>query len=293
MLPDSFTPDFLRRLELVKIRSRRAFLGTRQGGHVSIKRGHGIEFADYRQYELGDNPRHIDWGVYARSDRLYVKKYQEEQDLNIYVVIDASASMFTPRSDRKWERAREIALALGYVALLEQDTVTVSVPGFYNSPAIHGGRAIHQLSKDLLAIEPSEHRDFLKGLKRAVAQMRFPGVAVVISDLLMPGEELREVFNLLRSKNMDTTAIQVLGPQDIEPLPNLESVIAVDSETGSEIAVALSAEAREDYGALLQAHNTALQEFLAGARISYVQALTTQDLSDFMVNNLPSTGLLR
>ena len=69
MLPASFTNEFLRQLELLRLQGRRAFLGTRQGGHLSIKRGHGIEFSDYRNYELGDHPRYIDWGVYARSER--------------------------------------------------------------------------------------------------------------------------------------------------------------------------------------------------------------------------------
>ena len=69
-LPEAFTPQFLKQLEMFRINARRMFLGSKQGGHLSPKRGHGIEFSDYRKYELGDNPRHIDWGVYARTERL-------------------------------------------------------------------------------------------------------------------------------------------------------------------------------------------------------------------------------
>src|SRR5262245_21429064 len=116
MLPATFTPEFLRNLELFKIKARRAYLGNRQGGHISPKRGHGIEFSDFREYELGDNPRWIDWGVYARTDRLYVRRYQEEQNLSVLVVVDASHSMRTPPEDKKWESARDLALALSYVA---------------------------------------------------------------------------------------------------------------------------------------------------------------------------------
>ena len=85
---ETFTPAFLRQLELLRLRARRSYLGTRQGGHLSLKRGHGIEFSDYRKYELGDDPRHIDWSAYARSERLYIKRFREEQDLSVLLLLD-------------------------------------------------------------------------------------------------------------------------------------------------------------------------------------------------------------
>ena len=75
-------PDNLRKLELLRLRSKRKFLGTRQGGNISIKRGHGIEFADYRKYELGDDPRHIDWGVYGRTCLLYTSPSPRDATLS-------------------------------------------------------------------------------------------------------------------------------------------------------------------------------------------------------------------
>lgn len=292
MLPQSFTPEFLRQLELVKIQSRRAFLGKRQGGHVSPKRGHGIEFSDYRQYELGDNPRHIDWGVYARSDRLYVKKYQEEQDLNIYMIIDASISMFTPEQDAKWIRARDIAMALAYVALLQQDNVMLIAPGKLVSPSYFGGRAIQLVSRDLMKIEQGQG-EFLPLFKKTMARVRFPGVAIVLSDFMMPHVELFEFFNLLRARNLDVTAIQVLGHSEINPLAGMQSARIVDSETGEQVEIALSEEARSEYAELLKEHNQKLQEFLASAQIGFVQSLPDQSLSQFVIDNLSKTGLLK
>ena len=93
MLPEVFTPAILRQLEMLKLSSRRAFLGQRQGAHLSLKRGQGVEFYDYRKYELGDNPRHIDWGLYGRSERIYVKRFREEQSLSVLVLLDSSPSM--------------------------------------------------------------------------------------------------------------------------------------------------------------------------------------------------------
>jgi len=293
MLPDSFTPEFLRQLELVKIRSRKQFLGSRQGGHISPKRGHGIEFADFRKYELGDNPRHIDWGVYARSDRLYVKKYQEEQDLNIYLIIDGSASMFTPLEDGKWQIACEIAIALAYVALMEQDSVTVLSPGLLMSPSYYGGRAIHELSRTLLAVRPSAPIDFVKAFKQLSGRVRFPGVAIVLSDFLMPLSSIREIFNALRSRNMDITAVQLLGPNDLDPLKDLDNARVIDSETGEELEVNLSAEARQDYNYFLEQHNKKLEEYFSGAQINYVSSRSDQPLSEFVIENLAKTGLLK
>ena len=293
MLPDTFTPALLRQLELLKIRSRRAYLGTRQGGHLSLKRGHGIEFSDYRRYELGDNPRHIDWGVYARSDRLVVKTFREEQDLSVLVLLDSSASMFTPASDNKWTRGCEIALALAYIALMEQDSVTVSAPGIFHSPSYYGARAIHELTNSLLSAPRNPSAQFLVEAQRAVTRVRIPGVAVLVSDFLMPLVDVQALVNVMRAKNLDITAIQLLGPEDIDPLQNQSDVIAVDSETGEHIEVGLDPRQREQYAALLEDHNKQVQEILASARVRYIRAETATPLAEFLIRSLASSGLLK
>ena len=293
MLPETFTPDFLRQLELLRIKARRAFLGTRQGGHVSPKRGHGIEFADYRKYELGDNPRHIDWGVYARSDRLYVRKYQEEQDLKVFMLLDASASMLNPAADHKWEMARDIALALSYVALMAQDSVQVFVPGAFSGPVCYGGRAIHSLAGSLMKLNLKQGADFQGGIRSSLARVRFPGVALVISDFLMPLDRIFEIFNILRARNMEVTAVQVLGAGDIEPLRGMETARAIDSESGESVDLNMGETFLAEYGMLLADHNYRLRSFLAESQISYVRALSSQSVPEFVMEHLSSTGLLR
>ena len=293
MLPDTFTPELLRQLELVKIRARRAFLGTRQGGHVSLKRGHGIEFSDYRRYELGDNPRHIDWGVYARSDRLVVKTFQEEQDLSVLLLLDTSASMFTPATDNKWKRACEIALALAYVALMEQDSVRVAAPGLMDSPLYYGSRAIHELSAEISKIKQASRGNYKLEAQRAVSRMRFPGVAVFISDFLMPPEDAHSIINLMRAKNLDITAIQVLGPSDLNPLEGQADVIAVDSETGELVELSMNRQMRDQYSYLMEEHQKKIEGIFADAAVRSTKAITSQALNEFLVLNLPATGLLK
>lgn len=293
MLPKSFSPEYLRQLELMRIRARRAFLGTRQGGHQSIKRGHGIEFSDYRKYVLGDNPRHIDWGVFARNEKLYVKRFQEEQDLQVLIVIDGSASMITPDEDGKWQMACDIALSLIYIALMQHDTVRICVPGLFDSAAYSGGRAFHSASRDLMEVVPGERKDFLEGVRRGLSRMRFPGLAIFISDFLLPPETIRTSINAMRAKNLDITAIQVLGPHDLSPEYDRSTARFIDSETGEELLLSLDEESLAEYSYLLDKHNTALQEFLTENRISFSQALTTQGVREYVIHTLSQvSGLL-
>ena len=292
MLPPSFTPALLAQLELLKIRTRRAFLGNRAGGHLSLKRGHGIEFSDYRHYELGDNPRHIDWGVYARSDRLYVKRFQEEQNLSVLIVLDTSASMGVPEHEGKWTTARDIALMLSYVALMEQDSVSVAALGAFQTPGLSGGRAVHQLAGQLMKLEPGRAFDPPLEFHRAAARIRFPGAAVIISDFLWPFEQIEQSILALRARNLDITAIQVLSPSDVSPGAGEDNLIAVDSETGEEISLHLNDTQRERYGTLLIEHNQKLKNFLADCRIPYALAGSAQPLGSFLNEKLLETGLL-
>jgi uncharacterized protein (DUF58 family) len=293
MLPEQFTPEFFRRLELLKLRSRRSYLGTRQGGHLSLKRGHGIEFSDYRQYEPGDSPRHIDWGLYARSDRLYVKRFQEEQNLTMLLVVDGTASMVTPLEDQKWERARDIALALSYVALMEQDAVTLSVPGVLHSPLYSGAQAFHQIVRELSIAPAVERCDFAREAQRAVNRVRFPGLAVFISDFLMPISQIEQVLVSMRAKALDITAVQVLGPHDKEPLPLQADAIAVDSESGEEVAISMSPQALLDYREYLAQHMQTVRQLFLDARVGFCQTTTSDDFTEFVVQSLARTGLLQ
>ena len=108
-LPDEFTPGFLARLEKLRVRTRQRYAGMGRGMHLSPKRGSSLEFNDYRHYSPGDDFRHIDWGLYGRSDKLYIKLFQEEEDLLTYIFVDASASMGFPAADRKQVQYRPVA----------------------------------------------------------------------------------------------------------------------------------------------------------------------------------------
>src|ERR1700675_920132 len=128
-LPDEFTPGFLARLEKLRISTRHRYAALGRGIHPSPKRGSSLDFNDYRHYSPGDDFRYIDSGLYGRSDKLYIKLFQEEEDLLTYIFVDASASMGYPAGDRKFESAMLTALALAYVALASGDRVLLRVLG--------------------------------------------------------------------------------------------------------------------------------------------------------------------
>src|SRR5712675_3311115 len=152
-LPDEFTPWFLARLEKLRIRTRQRYAGLGRGMHLSPKRGSSLEFNDYRHYSPGDDFRYIDWGLYGRTDKLYIKLFKEEEDLLTYIFLDASASMGLPEADRKFPMAVATALAFAYVALAQGDRVMIrvmagdgkaSTPGF-----VYGRHRIVELAQRL------------------------------------------------------------------------------------------------------------------------------------------------
>ena len=105
----------LKKLEALQLKSRRTFLGSRQGQHRSLRKGHGLEFDDHRSYAPGDDYRYIDWAVYGRTDKIYLKQFREEQDLSVSVLIDSSKSMI--HTEKKFSYAKSLGLALSYTAL--------------------------------------------------------------------------------------------------------------------------------------------------------------------------------
>ena len=125
---DLLDPALLVRLERVDIRSNKMFPGKLQGERRSKRRGQSVEFDDYRNYVPGDDLRFIDWNVYARLDRLFIKLFLEEEDLALHLILDASASMHAG-SPSKARFAAQVALALGHIGLVNNNRVTASIFG--------------------------------------------------------------------------------------------------------------------------------------------------------------------
>jgi uncharacterized protein (DUF58 family) len=266
--------NILRQLDAFSLRTRKAVLGLRQGSHRSQRRGHGVEFAEYRNYELGDNPRYIDWNLFARSDKLYIKRYLEEENVSLFIVLDASPSLTHPALRAKWEAATALTALSSYIALASQDPVVLSILGGATTSSFWGGRAFHsvksflQKTTDQLAEAP-RNIDLANEARRAATRMTFPGICLFISDFLYPLETTAKILSAFRARNMELHAVQILGDSDMEPSPGSEGSTLLDSETGEIAAVSLDADARAQYTELLSRHNRAIRDYCLSHQVQF------------------------
>jgi uncharacterized protein (DUF58 family) len=277
------TADTLRLLDALALRSKRSFYGQRQGAHRSQRRGHGVEFAEYRKYELGDSPRAIDWNLYSRSDKLYIKRYLEEENVELYVIIDGSRSMTHSALRAKWDLASTIATCASYIALATQDPVTVSVLGGPHSQSFWGGKAFTPLTRfidaatQFISTDEVASIDLAEEARRAATRTKFPGICLFLSDFLYPIATVAATLAGFRARNMEIHAIQVLGSSDLKPVASSPNATLVDSETGATHGISFTSETAAQYQQLLTEHNQALREYCLKHQITYTQTATDSE----------------
>lgn len=297
MLPEPFNPQFLTQLETLRLRTRKEFLGSHPGSYASPRRGTSLEFSDYRRYAPGDDLRYLDWGIYARSDRLYIKVFREEVDLFVYVFIDASASMGFPSTEAKFLPASHIGLALSYVVLANHDHVKLHLlQGESSSPAspfYRGRRRMNDCIRFATSLQPRGALDLAAVLKDQLQKLRKPGKAILISDFMMPARSYQQGLNLLRALNLDIATIQVLSRQEVDPPFANGGLDLVDSETEREVKLQWSARARQEYQSKLAHHNSELRSFCHQSGIHYSLYMNDRDLSEFVFATLPAIGLFK
>jgi uncharacterized protein (DUF58 family) len=297
MLPEPFTPRFLGQLETLRLRTRKEFLGGHSGSYASPRRGTSLEFADYRRYAPGDDLRYLDWGIYARSDRLYIKLFREEVDLFAYIFIDASASMGFPSVREKFLPASHVAAALSYVVLANHDHVKIHLLGepaaSIASPFFRGRRRMVDCVQFTAAATPAGPMDMAASLAHHLQKLRRPGKAILISDFLMPAPSYQQGLNLLRAFNLDIAVVQVLTRQEVEPPFAFGGVNLIDSETNAEIKLQWDDRARQNYQAKLAHHNSEIRSFCHQSGIHYSLYVTDRDFSDFIFATLPAIGLFK
>src|SRR4051812_7697402 len=190
--PTVFDEGFLRQLERLGVLMKQPARGGLKGGRRSVKRGQSVEFADYRDYSLGDDLRQLDWNVYARLEKLFVKLFVEEEDVTVTLLVDASASMANGHPE-KLLFAKRAAAALGYIGLASEDRVAVSAlvgRTARRRAALRGSGRVFRLLADLSAIEPLDGpTDLVVAARHAAAQLHGRGVVVLLSDLLDPAAD--------------------------------------------------------------------------------------------------------
>ena len=284
--PTVFDEAFLRQLERLLLLMRSPVRGGLKGGRRSVKRGRSVEFADYRDYTLGDDLRQLDWNVYARLERLFVKLFVEEEDVTVTLLVDASASMATGHPS-KLLFAKRAAAALGYIGLASEDRVAVSALSgriARRRPAMRGSGRIFRLLADLSAIEPAEGpTDLVAAVRHAAAQLHGRGVVILVSDLLDPAAD--KVIRELAATGSELVILHVLSPDELDP--RLEGDLRlVDIETGDGIDVTVDLATVDAYKDRLAGWKAGFADLAAKRRASYVDLCSDTNLAELMFAEL-------
>jgi uncharacterized protein (DUF58 family) len=284
--PTVFDEAFLRQLERLLVMMRSPVRGGLKGGRRSVKRGQSVEFADYRDYALGDDLRQLDWNVYARLERLFVKLFIEEEDVTVSLLVDASASMAAGRP-AKLLFAKRAAAALGYIGLASEDRVTVSALAgrmARRRAAMRGSGRVFRLLADLSSIEPADGpTDLVAAARHAAAQLRGKGVVILFSDLLDPGAD--RIIRELAATGSELIVLHVLSPEELDPA--LEGDLRlVDVETGDGVDVTVDLATLDAYKARLAAWKQDFADLAARRRASYVDLSSDTNLAILMFNEL-------
>ena len=282
--------EFLAQLERFAVLSRRAFRGRVKGERRSPRKGSSVEFSDYRAYGVGDDIRYVDWNIYARLDRLYLKLFVDEEDLCLHLLLDASASMEFGEPS-KLEYGARLAAALGFVGLVNLERVGVGVlrermaEGW--SPA-RGRNQVLPLMEFLGRLRPSGATCLSDSLAQYALRAREAGVAVLISDLMDPAGYERGLKALLE-RRFEVHVIHLLAADEMNPGFGGD-VRLVDAETGELRDLTLDGEALRVYRQRLRDFLERAEQFCRGKELSYYRVVTDTPVQDFVLGQLK--GLL-
>jgi uncharacterized protein (DUF58 family) len=284
--PTVFDESFLRQLERLQLLMKAPVRGGLKGGRRSVKRGQSVEFADFRDYALGDDLRQLDWNVLARLEKLFVKLYVEEEDITIHFLLDASASMVAG-TPPKLQFAKRAAAALGYIGLASEDRVAVTAlvaRAGRRQVALRGSGRVFRLLAALSGINAADgSTDLLAAARHAAAQLSGRGVIVLLSDLLDPAAD--RVIRELAATGSELIVLHVLSPEELDP--TLEGdVRLVDVESGAGIDVTVDLATIDDYKARLAAWQEGFAELAAKRNATYVPISTDLPLTELVFAEL-------
>ncbi len=286
-------PQFLARLEQLELVSRKIFLGRMKGERRSKRKGQSVEFADYRNYVVGDDLRFLDWNLYARLDKLFLRLFMEEEDLHVHVLVDASLSMDfgTPT---KLHYARQVAAALGFVGLVNLDRVVVQAFSdrlTQTSPVLRGRRSLWRLLDFLGKVEPAGSSDLARAMKEFTVRSSGKGVVVLLGDFMDKGG-YEDGLRYLVARRMDVYAIQILSQEEIEP-DVVGDLQLVDVEDADVAEITVNGPLLKRYKQNLAAYRAALHQFCTRRGVACLFTSTEVPFDRLVLTYLRQRGLIR
>jgi uncharacterized protein (DUF58 family) len=295
-LEDLVSSELLARLEPLDLNSRKVFFGKLKGERRSKKRGESVEFADHRPYVSGDDLRHIDWNIFGRLDRLFLKLFLEEEDLALHVVIDASESSACG-DPSKFLFMQKAAMAIGYVGLANLNRVagTAMGPGeggvLSSIRDLRGKRRAHDLARWLINQDPAGSFSFRQAAERIAMSRRGKGIMLVFSDFFFK-EGFESGLKLLSGRGYEVYCIQVLSPQEVEP-PIAGDLRLKDVEDGDLAEVTISAPLLKRYKANLAAYTNHLSEFCRQRNMTAMTIKSDTPVDVLLLDYLRTRGVVR
>ncbi len=284
--PTVFDEAFLRQLERLMLVTKKAVHGGMKGVRRSVKRGQSVEFTDYRNYTLGDDLRALDWNLYARLEKLFVKLFIEEEDVNVHILLDASGSMETGSPD-KLLFGKRAAAALAYVGLASYDRISMAVLQgrvARRFPPVRGTGRVFQVLADLSGVKPHNGpTDLAAACRHYAAQITQRGPLILISDLFDPNVE--RAISELAGTRCDVAVLHTLSTDELNP-PIEGDLRLVDRETGDGVNVTADLYTLDAYRERLAAWQQRLDEVCTKRRVGYVMTPTTLPLADLVFAEL-------
>ncbi|NTU79049.1 MAG: DUF58 domain-containing protein [Chloroflexales bacterium] len=284
---------FVKKLDRLAILTRRAMAGEIQGERRSPRRGSSVEFADFRPYTSGDDIRQIDWNLYARMERIFLKLFVAEEELNVHLIVDNSASMNwgTPN---KLRYAKQIAAAFGYIALANLDRVSVASfaagGGDAQLPGVRGKRGAVPLFGFLQRLPAGQGGDLAKSCRRYVQAARNAGPLLLCSDLLDAG--WRDALSALSSRPFEITVMHILAPQELEPELDGDFRLT-DVEGGPAVEISADLDLLRRYRENLASWRAEIESFCNGRGMIYLPVDTSVPVDEFVLGRMRRRGVLR
>ncbi len=285
--------DVLACVERLRLVTRKRFTNRSRGEHVAQRSGTSTEFKDYRDYTPGDDMRFVDWNIFSRLHRPYVKLHHEEEEMHIVLLIDASSSM---RFEGKLEMAKSLAAAIGVTGLYGQEKVSVCVFNQKDGKVArfrpHQGRSSRgSLFRFIERIEGGGDGPLEAGIEAMLRQHHGRGIVIIASDFLTTGD-LKRSFNLLYSEGLEIFGLQILGPTEIEPDVTTDWRL-VDSETNETLDISTGGDLFKLYNQYREAFQTYVSA-LAQSRSGRVVTINSKDALDVVLfDQLRRKGWLR
>ena len=291
---DTFIDDaFLKQLEKLKIVSRKSTRNPRRGEYRSWQSGEGFEFLDFRKYHLGDDLRYVDWSVYGRLDKLFIKLFHAEKGQTAHILLDTSRSM-SSGSPSKDITAKKIAAALSYICLSNLDKTGLMAFNrqiVSTKPPARGKKQYLEVLKFFQALEPSEPTDINGSLKAYAAVCKNPGIAIVISDFFDP-RGYEDGLKALAYRDFDINLIQMLDHDELY-WSKTGNLLLTDCETGEKKATVVDKELLDRYRKKIAAFMAGIKTYCSHYGMNYYLCDTSIPFETLLTDYLAEGALFR